>query len=688
MAKIVVVSDFSFQGSGYLNIIVPLCKGLAELGHEIKAVGLGYRGEEHDFDFSILPCQSITDAQAMTNNLKFQWGAELMLVALDIPIQGAYINLAKQLGIKIISITPLENPPLTMSWAFMLQNSDKVFFISQLGADEAQKAGVETAEHLVVGMDTKSWRLRTADEYTKGRQLFSISPDTLVVLTVADNQERKNLSKAMEIVSKVKDEGIKVKYILVTREHSEVGWKLRDLAMDYNIASELMIFERGMSFGELYSLYAIADVFLLTSKAEGLGMPVMEAMSCFTGDTYVEAENPELGMVSKYTGEMLEIVLDGGIRIVCTPDHPFYTLNGWQYAKDLDIGSPLLYNSSKILEGDYDGKIGPKGFYAGRIESVVRTLQNNESQTDCRDNGENRQTDSLAGISVGTEKANSLSHYFTQLGQALIRGVSLFSWNSRWGRNNNYTQDGGKEKRKLETSNSDFKYFNRPNKVDTEHSGITLNVHLQKGWNKNGYGRFIHILYNWFKSFIPISETSTLHENKEEATRINYSVFAREDGAVGKRPAYPEPTSNHFFHPRAEYKAITEIQKKFVENLDVYNLKTQDGVYYANGVLVHNCGVPVVATSCGAMPELLGDERGLLLDTEYSMIDPWGNSRRDFPSTNGGVYNLMLVNNGRDGTGNPSLMVRMAREYMESRTWDTPIGQVNKSIKELLDAKE
>jgi len=378
MAKIVVVSDFSFQGSGYLNIIVPLCKGLAELGHEIKAVGLGYRGEEHDFDFSILPCQSITDAQAMTNNLKYQWGAELMLVALDIPIQGAYINLAKQLGIKIISITPLENPPLTMSWAFMLQNSDKVFFISQLGADEAQKAGVETAEHLVVGMDTKSWRLRTADEYTKGRQLFNISPDTLVVLTVADNQERKNLSKAMEIVSKVKDEGIKVKYILVTREHSEVGWKLRDLAMDYNIASELMIFERGMSFGELYSLYAIADVFLLTSKAEGLGMPVMEAMSV---------------------------------------------------------------------------------------------------------------------------------------------------------------------------------------------------------------------------------------------------------------------------------------------------------------------GVPVVATSCGAMPELLGDERGLLMDTEYSMIDPWGNSRRDFPSTNSGVYNLMLVNNGRDGTGNPSLMVRMAREYMESRTWDYPIEQVNNSIRELLDAK-
>lgn len=280
MAKIAVVSDFSSQGSGYLNIIAPLCTGLSNLGHEIKAVGLGYRGEQHSFPYSVIPCSSFADAQAMMNNLRIQWGADIFLVALDIPQQISYIPMAKKLKCPIISITPLENPPLTLSWAIPLQDANKVFFISQLGADEAQKSGVESAEHLIVGMDTNSWRVRTNEEYEKGRKLFNISDDTLVVLTVADNQERKNLSKAMEIVSKVKKEkGIKVKYILVTREHSEVGWKLRDLAMDFGLASELLIFERGLSFGELYSLYAIADVFLLTSKAEGLGMPVMEAMS-------------------------------------------------------------------------------------------------------------------------------------------------------------------------------------------------------------------------------------------------------------------------------------------------------------------------------------------------------------------------------------------------------------------------
>lgn len=273
------MSDFSFSGSGYLNIVIPLCKGLAEMGHDIKAIGLGYRGEEHNFPFSIIPCLNFSDANAMMNNLKIQWQADIAIVAIDIPYQEQFIGLAKQVSMPIISIVPLENPPLTQSWSYLLQSSNKVFFISQLGADEGLKAGVESSEHLVVGMDTKSWRLRTQEEYEQGRKLFNISPETLVVITVADNQERKNLSKAMEIVSKVKKEkGIKVKYLLVTREDSGVGWKLRDLAMSYGIASEVSIFERGIPFKELYALYAISDVFLLTSKAEGLNMAVLESM--------------------------------------------------------------------------------------------------------------------------------------------------------------------------------------------------------------------------------------------------------------------------------------------------------------------------------------------------------------------------------------------------------------------------
>jgi len=279
MTKMVFVSDFNFKGSGYLNISLPLCNGLAQRGIEIKAVGLGYAGEEHTFPFSIIPCMSFPDAHAMVNNLYYQWQPDIVVVALDIPYLEQFASVCRKLGMKMVAITPLENPPLTFSWAYLLQQIDKVFFISQFGAEEALAQGVENAEGLLVGIDTVSWRRRTQEEYELGRKNLGISEDTQVILTVADNQERKNLSNAMETVSKLVKSGKKVKYILVTREHSEVGWKLRDLAMFYGIPSQVMIFERGMTFKQLYALYAIADAFLLTSKAEGLCMPVMESMS-------------------------------------------------------------------------------------------------------------------------------------------------------------------------------------------------------------------------------------------------------------------------------------------------------------------------------------------------------------------------------------------------------------------------
>lgn len=296
--KIVFISDFNFRGSGYLNISIPLCDGLANLGYDVKAIGLGYTGTEHTLPFTIIPCNTFQEAQTMLVNLHHQWKPDLCIVALDIPRQDMYSMVCRELGIKMIAITPLENPPLTMSWAYILQQIDKVFFISQLGTDEAIKAGVE-AEHLVVGMDTNAWRMRTIQEYHSGRSMMNISSDTLVILTVADNQERKNLSKAYEIVSKVKKSGIKVKYILVTRENLEVGYKLRDLGMYYKIASDVMIFERGISFKELYSLYAISDAFLLTSKGEGLCEPVLEAMSV------------GVPVVAPACGSMPELLADG-----------------------------------------------------------------------------------------------------------------------------------------------------------------------------------------------------------------------------------------------------------------------------------------------------------------------------------------------------------------------------------------
>lgn len=69
------------------------------------------------------------------------------------------------------------------------------------------------------------------------------------------------------------------RYSLVTREHNPVGWNLRDYARRLGINNYFMIFERGIEFSKFWALYTMSDAFLLTSKAEGLGLPILEAMA-------------------------------------------------------------------------------------------------------------------------------------------------------------------------------------------------------------------------------------------------------------------------------------------------------------------------------------------------------------------------------------------------------------------------
>jgi glycosyltransferase involved in cell wall biosynthesis len=287
---LIYISDFNMGGqnsaekgvprSGYANIGIELCRGLTKLGHEVKVLGLGYTGQEHWENYSIIPCNSLQDVVGYTNNLKYMWGVDAVIVALDIhQYQESIFPMVKKMELKYICITPLESDPLCITWANLLREMDKVFFISQFGTDEAVRAGVQ-AEHIEIGIDTKAWRLRTGEESAEIRKRLGYENEDFVVLTVADNQERKALGRGFQILSELKKlHGINVKHILVTREHSTVGWKLWDLAWQTDMSSDTKIFNNGIPFADLYALYCAADAYLCCSKGEGLGLPVMEAMS-------------------------------------------------------------------------------------------------------------------------------------------------------------------------------------------------------------------------------------------------------------------------------------------------------------------------------------------------------------------------------------------------------------------------
>lgn len=316
MRKILVITDMDSGGSGYRNICVPLFSKLHELDYQIKIIGFSNRGEEHSYPFSVLPTNTLEEAIAMTGNLCVMWNPDVIIVAMDLPIQARmYQSLQPHLkreeggNRKYICITPMENGPLCLEWAAPLFNMDGVFFISELGKQEAIKVGVR-AEHLQIGVDTVLWRPPFPEEKKQLRDGLSIPQDAFVVLTVADNQERKNLWAAMVAVSLLKKEISRpIRYILVTREDSPVGWRLREMARQYDLNQEYIPFNRGMPQKDLWGLYAVADAYLQTSKAEGLGLPVLDAM-CM-----------RVPVIATDTGALSELLYDRGYLV--EPEYTF-----------------------------------------------------------------------------------------------------------------------------------------------------------------------------------------------------------------------------------------------------------------------------------------------------------------------------------------------------------------------------
>lgn len=285
MAKILAISDMGDDGSGYRNIITNICQGLSEHGHDVKVVGLENTGKEHHYDFGVIPVapyqqyplHEVGNIVTMVTNM---WRQDVVLVALDIPHHGICLNMFKNRPFKYVGIMPVESDPLSLPWAATMMEMDKVFIISEFGTNEAKKMGVP-AEHIQIGINSQLWRPPTQEERSSLRDSFNMNDDTFVVLTVADNQERKNLPRAMEIVSDLckKYPNKDIRHIIKTKPRPNFGWDLDDYARSLGYIKNYKKTETALDDRMMWAHYAVSDVFLLTSKCEGYGIIFLEAMA-------------------------------------------------------------------------------------------------------------------------------------------------------------------------------------------------------------------------------------------------------------------------------------------------------------------------------------------------------------------------------------------------------------------------
>jgi glycosyltransferase involved in cell wall biosynthesis len=339
----------------------------------------------------------------------------------------------------------------------------------------------------------------------------------------------------------------------------------------------------------LAAYYTASDVLLATSMGEGFGIPVIEAQACFPAGTPVAAEDVERGMVRSFTGSLIEIHTATGV-VEATPDHPFWTDNGWIRAGDLTCGSRVLYTPEDVEARTI----------SGRVEDVVGAVPVDATSRSGGANG------ALVFVGpVGEAHARTPEDIWPdrdrEAGGSLRADLGLYRWVDRW------RGDGvdPEIQREVEAAHPDREHVRISDGVAIEHGGRPGDLHRtppDPRWSP----AVLHVPYSRHRLGRSVRTSASVHGHQARADGgarriLPPTTWAGSDGSA-ERTAIVARLAG----PRTEYQTVTQVVRREVVDLPVYNIKTRSGTYRAAGFLVHNCGTPVIVTDFSAQPELVG----------------------------------------------------------------------------------
>lgn len=292
---ILYVSHIGIVGSGYGHIGWGVCNQLhGYMGHEVVALSTGYYKEEYDAPFRLVPTKEQWIPYQVTSLCREKENPEVdiraVILAQDIPRQ---IHILKNSnlhlnGVPVFSIFPVESDPLTTSWMIELWRPAARFVISRFGVQVCEAAGLPV-EYLEIP-PAPEFNPDAQQFCSETRAKYGLDDSHFLIVTVAENHERKNLWNTLDIFSRFAKEVPEARWVLVTRMDSPVGWVLDDALWEpqyAHIKEKVRFLDRKLSTVDLARLYGAADLKLLTSKAEGLGIPIREAQAvgCLTAGT-------------------------------------------------------------------------------------------------------------------------------------------------------------------------------------------------------------------------------------------------------------------------------------------------------------------------------------------------------------------------------------------------------------------
>lgn len=264
--------------SGYGNISSIFATQLAK-EYNIIALGISYRRNQHFYPFSITHVQFpqlLSAIGSIKNGIQDPF--KNVIVALDIPMQIKLADGLNQLGgLNHVGIMAVEGDPIIMSVAMNLMKVNKRLIISEFGTEECKKVGIPCS-YLPIPIDIEKWKMRKPEDKNLLKSAMGLGDKTVFFMN-ADANERKAISTHYEALEMALKKNPNLYFVLLTRKDSPVSWNLDDLAMQFNVVNNVMVIDRGISEEEIWKLYAMSDYYINCTKAEGLCLGILEAMS-------------------------------------------------------------------------------------------------------------------------------------------------------------------------------------------------------------------------------------------------------------------------------------------------------------------------------------------------------------------------------------------------------------------------
>lgn len=277
-------------GTGYGVVTKHVCTRLVEKGFKIVVLAnWGVMGAPLDFKgLSILPAGFQTLSEDVVPLVLSRVNPDIMIGLLDIWAAPRLPEIAQNSGVPYVSQSPCDAEPIPEPIEIPSKKSYRVIAISKCSLKFFLDLGVE-ATYIPHGVDTNVYRPLDKEET---RQKLGFRKDDFILFNVAMNKgTRKNFDGLFYSFSIFLENNPDAKrntiLLLHTQKNMPGGADLLYMIRHFGIEQNVFFTDdfdayAGLSEERMAELYNSADVFILPTKGEGFGIPVLEAESCGT----------------------------------------------------------------------------------------------------------------------------------------------------------------------------------------------------------------------------------------------------------------------------------------------------------------------------------------------------------------------------------------------------------------------